>query len=471
MQEGLFKLIFERFEAGWYPALERLLMPFRNQKIDFKPVISNLKLFLDKLQTARISPLSQLQFMGLYLRYSCGDGGPIPWDQIRPFPDTFYFKHAALDSCYAQAGAAAMDQLAVIKLNGGLGTTMGCSGPKSTIKIYQNDTFLDVIAKQILACRSRFGARLPLVMMNSFNTHAETHKILSKRLDHISFLQNQFPRIARATGAPFEDQKEPHQEWYPPGHGDLFFSILSSGVLDQLLAQGIRYAFVSNADNLGAVPDAALLGLMVLEKLPFLMEVAAKTVQDVKGGTLIQYHNKPTLLERAQVEKEHLGDFEEISVFNVFNTNTLWLDLAAIKQRLTAYDLDLPLIVNCKQVDGRDVVQLETAMGAAIALFDFARAVLVARDRFLPVKKTSDLMVLQSDYIEKTADGFMRFSPDAVQACYPNITLDQPYQTMAGYQRLVTAAPSLIKCRSLIINGEIELGEGVVFEGDVVLEK
>ena len=64
--------------------------------------------------------------------------------------------------------------------------------------------------------------------------------------------------------------------------------------------------------------------------------------------------------------------------------------------------LGLPLIRNVKTVDPGDkttpeVIQVETAMGAAIEVFEGSQLIEVGRDRFVPVKTTNDLLVLRSD--------------------------------------------------------------------------
>ena len=75
-----------------------------------------------------------------------------------------------------------LDQLVVIKLNGGLGTSMGCSGPKSVIPVRNDLTFLDLTVQQIEFLNKKYDANVPLVLMNSFNTDEDTHKII--RLGH-----------------------------------------------------------------------------------------------------------------------------------------------------------------------------------------------------------------------------------------------------------------------------------------------
>ena len=147
----------------------------------------------------------------------------------------------------------------MIKLNGGLGTSMGMTGPKSLLEVKEDLSFLDVIARQILALRERTGARLPLVLMNSFATRSPSLDALDDydlEVDvPLDFTQSKEPKIEEDGLGPVEWPPNPDLEWCPPGHGDLYTSLQSSGMLERLLDEGYRYAFVSNVDNLGAVMD------------------------------------------------------------------------------------------------------------------------------------------------------------------------------------------------------------------------
>lgn len=196
----------------------------------------------------------------------------------------------------------------------------------------------------------------------------------------------------------------PHLSWYPPGHGDFYESFQNSGLLRQFVAEGREYCFLSNIDNLGATVDLKILNKLLTEKnangkpVEFVMEVTDKTRADVKGGTLIQYEDKLRLLEIAQVPNEHVDDFKSVKTFKFFNTNNIWANLGAIERVLNEKTLLMEIIVNNKTLDnGLRVIQLETAVGAAMKCFDGAIGINVPRSRFLPVKKTSDLLLVMSN--------------------------------------------------------------------------
>jgi len=378
-----------------------------------------------------------------------GDGDVVPFETL---PDT-------LESI----GKSAAKQLAVLKLNGGLGTTMGCSGPKSLINVHGTDTFLDIISKQMHALRRQVGKPIPLILLNSFNTSDATLAHLAD-MPFLELFQHEVPRIDTETGKPYVCHRDKNLEWYPPGHGDLYLSLLTSGMLDTLIGKGIRYLFVSNADNLGATTNLKLLGHMHSHNIPFMMEVTPKTNADIKGGTLIRHKDRVCLLERAQVSPDFLDTFEDLSRFTVFNTNSVWINLDSLKKTLTHGPLQLPVIVNPKQVYGTHVVQLEQALGAAIEAFDGAIAVTVPRDRFVPVKTTSDLMVLQSDYYTKRQDGSLH---PATKIGLPTVILSAHFAKMQDYQQRVVYPPSLKQCQYLRLDGDITILDHVKFEGHV----
>src|SRR2546423_2430134 len=216
------------------------------------------------------------------------------------------------------AGAPPLDQAIVLKLNGGLGTSMGMTRAKSLIEAKDGLTFLDVVARQVLELRERTGARLPLVLMNSFHTHADALEALAAH-DGLAadvpfdFVQNKEPKLLVDGLQPVEWPDDPALEWCPPGHGDLYTALLTSGMLDRLLEAGYRYPFVSNSDNLGAVLEPRILAWIASEGIPFAMEVTDRTEADRKGGHIARQGDHYVLRETAQTPEEDLKALQDIS--------------------------------------------------------------------------------------------------------------------------------------------------------------
>lgn len=379
--------------------------------------------------------------------------------------------------------ASLLSQAVVIKLNGGLGTGMGLQGPKSLLEVREGVNFLDLMVRQILDLRKSSGANVRLLLMNSFSTSGETLAHLQKyRAEgladaaEVELMQNQIPKIDAATLAPAEWPADPDLEWCPPGHGDLYPALVGSGWLDRLLAEGVKYAFVSNSDNLGAILDPALLDYFAESGAPFLMEVTRRTGADRKGGHLAVRKSDGRLLLRevAQCQEDDLEVFQDIERHRYFNTNSLWLRLDLLKEQLAADAgvLPLPMIRNNKTIDPRDkkstaVVQLEIAMGAAIECFEGAAAIDVPRSRFAPVKTTADLLALRSDAYEVLDDGRVRLAPSRNEEP-PVIALSDDYKLVDQLDPL--GVPSLIGCKTLKISGPIHFADGVILQGEVEIQ-
>ena len=371
-----------------------------------------------------------------------------------------------------------LGRLVVIKLNGGLGTSMGLSGPKSLLEVKPGTSFLDVLATQVLALRERHAVRLPLVLMNSATTRGPTLDCLcrydSLRVPGVppDFLQGREPKIRADDLQPVQWPADPELEWCPPGHGDIYTALAESGTLGALLDAGLRYAFVSNSDNLGALADVRIAAWLAAEQVPFALEVVRGTPADRKGGHLARYQGRVVLRETAQVPD---GDasFTDVERWRWYNTNNIWIDLRALRELQAADQAApaLPLIVNRETVDPRDpastpVIQLESAMGAAIGSIPGARALHVPRSRFAPVKTTDDLLVVRSDAYQLTGDGRMRPRFDGPG---PVVTLDKEFFKLLPdfEQRFPAGAPSLRRCRRFEVEGDVTFGAGVVAVGDV----
>jgi UTP--glucose-1-phosphate uridylyltransferase len=403
--------------------------------------------------------------------------GKLPGAELEPLPDLP--RLTDLPEAPDAEAREVLDRLVVLKLNGGLGTSMGLSGPKSLLEVKPGQSFLDIIARQVLALRERYGARLPLVLMNSAGTRDASLAALGRHEIGVEgvpldFLQGREPKLRETDLLPVEWPADPELEWCPPGHGDLYTAMAVSGALEALLSAGLRWCFVSNSDNLGALADPRLAAWMARERAPFVMEAVRGTPADRKGGHLARHGGRTVLRETAQVPD---GDtsFGDIDRWRYYNTNNLWVDLEALRD-LQAREPGapaLPLIVNRKTVDPSDasstpVVQLETAMGSAIGAIEGARAVEVPRTRFAPVKTTDDLLVVRSDAYELRSDGVLAPTFDGTA---PHVALDRAhYRLLPGFEaRFPAGAPSLRRCSSLTVDGDVTFGADVVVEGDVVL--
>jgi UTP--glucose-1-phosphate uridylyltransferase len=433
----------------------------------------------EKMRAEGLPDVAVDNFAYYYERLRAGESGMLPESDIEPVADV-------VDSGDLPEGdGQALDRTVIVKLNGGLGTSMGMTKAKSLIEVKDGLTFLDITVKQVLKLRDDNDARLPLVLMNSFATRDDTLKALAQYPElevdvPIDFLQGRVPKISADDDLmPAEWPDDPAKEWAPPGHGDIYTAIVTSGMLEALLDAGYEYAFVSNSDNLGAVLDPRIVDWFAREELPFAMEVTERTEADRKGGHLARRREDGRLVlrETAQTPDDDLDALQDTGRHRWMNTNNLWINLRALRSALDERDgvLGLPMIVNRKTVDPGDksspeVFQLETAMGAAIGVFDGAAALRVSRKRFAPVKTTNDLLGVRSDAYVLTDAFNVELAPE--RGGPPFIDLDSDHYKLLGdfEQRFPAGAPSLVECERLEVDGDVAFGAGVVVRGKVKIE-
>ncbi|EAP97168.1 UTP--glucose-1-phosphate uridylyltransferase [Janibacter sp. HTCC2649] len=431
----------------------------------------------DLMRVRGVDERAVMAFTRFYAMLEADATGHILEDTIEPLGTV----HALEDIEITDAEAReALATTVVLKLNGGLGTSMGISGPKSALSVRDGLSFLDIIARQVLAIRKECDVDLPVVFMDSFRTQDETLEILAKheglKLDGLplSFLQSAEPKLRADDLTPVSWPTDPELEWCPPGHGDVYIALQSSGLLDTLRERGYRHLFLSNADNLGSVCDPRVPAWMADEDIPYVAEVCKRTRNDRKGGHLARRREDGRLILRdsAQVapgEEEFFADNERHEFFHV---NNLWIDLDVLATTLAdrAGVLELPIIVNRKTVDptvkdSTPVIQIESSMGTAIEVFEGSQALFVPRDRFRPVKTTNELLLVRSDLYELDAASQVVSLIDHDE---PFIDLSSDFKFIQDFDRhFPHGVPSISGARSLVVDGDVTFGRDVVCVGDV----
>ena len=441
--------------------------------IDIK---NNLEKFVVKMSEENLSEsvISTFKYYYEKLIVDGENGGMISESKISPVKTLADLEN--LSNEYYKIGDEELSKTVLIKLNGGLGTSMGLNKAKSLIKVKGELSFLDIIAKQ-----AEFE-KIPLILMNSYHTEFDSIQLLKKYELHkkqdlpLGFYQNKIPKISKNNFSVAVNSADPELEWCPPGHGDIYSALVTSGLLNQMIDNGYEYAFISNSDNLGAVLDKKLLGYFIKNKFSFLMEAADRTESDKKGGHLAQSHNGKLLLrEIAQCPDNDINSFQNIKLHKYFNTNNIWINLIELKKnmKMNGNNLKLPMICNKKTINPKDknseeVYQLETAMGSAINIFDNSSAIRVPRTRFIPIKTTNDLIKIKSDLFELTKNF-------RIQSIYPEIVkklivnLDPKYYKMIDdfEERFNNVEILMSKCKSLEIIGNIKFSGKIDFLDDV----
>lgn len=187
-----------------------------------------------------------IEFKGFqrhYTKFVQGSGPSVSWDRIEPLPEAAVRDYASLKAPATQEIKDMLNKLVVVKLNGGLGTSMGCVGPKSVIPVRNDLTFLDLTVAQIEHLNKEYDSDVPLVLMNSFNTDEDTAKVLMKykgfRVKIYSFMQSRHPRINKESLLPIAKTADADPDaWFPPGHGDFYEAFTNSGLLSSFLGEG-----------------------------------------------------------------------------------------------------------------------------------------------------------------------------------------------------------------------------------------
>lgn len=432
-----------------------------------------------KMREAGVAEQAITVFTHYYRELEAGATGLIPEDTIEPLMDIDSLEAATVSEEQARQ---ALSRTVLIKLNGGLGTSMGMDKAKSLLPVRDGKSFLDLLVDQVMAARQRYGVTLPLIFMNSFRTRQDTLEALARHpgieVDGLplDFLQNREPKLTALGLEPVTWEADRELEWCPPGHGDIYTALLASGVLDALLERGYRYAMTSNSDNLGAAPSVRIAGWFAASGAPYAAEVCRRTPADVKGGHLAvrKSDGRVILRDTAQTPAEEMHFFTDQFRHPFFHTNNLWFDLRVLRETLRERDgiLGLPLIRNTKTVDPSDsastpVIQMETAMGAAVEAFAGATAIEVPRSRFLPVKTTNDLLLVRSDVYRVDEDGLLQMVPQ--QAC--TVSLDPRfYQKIHDFEaRFPQGVPSIRDAHTFTVTGDWTFGVGVVARGEATV--
>jgi UTP--glucose-1-phosphate uridylyltransferase len=436
-----------------------------------------LRAATDKMRAAGVAELAVAVFSRFHDQLRSDATGLIPESTIDPLGEVPHLDDVRPGDAEV---AGALGRTVVIKLNGGLGTSMGIAGPKTALPVRDGLTFLDIIARQVLALRARHGVQTPLLLMNSFRTQEQSLEILAEHpglaVDGLplDFLQNKEPKLRADDLGPVQWPDDPELEWCPPGHGDVYVALQTTGLLDSLRERGYRYAFLSNADNLGATCEGAVPAWMAREDIPYVTEVCPRTRNDRKGGHLAvrKSDGRLVLRDSAMVADGEDHYFQDTQRHRWFHANNLWVDLDALAARLAERegDLGLPIIVNRKTVDptrpdSTPVIQVESAMGAAVEVFDGSRALAVDRSRFRPVKTTNELLLIRSDIYRLSDESLIE---STIEHDEPFVDLSSPYKLVGDFdERFPQGVPSIRDCSSLKVEADATFGAGVVCTGDV----
>lgn len=438
--------------------------------------------FEKAMQSAGLSLSSMHRFRELFEEYRSQSRDFVDWNKIRSLipgaNEDLIDQYQSITEEFREAGMRSLDKLVLCKLNGGLGTTLGCQGPKSLVRVLGDDCFLSIILSQMKYHSLKFGPKVPLILLNSFATDAQTKDFVGEEhrrtLIIRMLLQNTFMRIDRESLTPLPEELA-EKRFSPPGHGDVFFSLYQSGELERLIDAGKEFLFVSNSDNLGASIDLGILGYLVESKCAFLSEVTERSPNDLKGGVLVRSPadgvqsnaSRIRLMELAQVPEDKKSEFFDVKRFPFFNTNNVWVHLPTLLDLIESRSLAMDLIVNQKSMYGHDFVQLEQAMGSAIRSFEGAKGIVVPRSRFCPVKGSNELFLVRSNIVSYKNGAF---AIDAKKSAMPKIDLGATFKNLEEFEKRLPEIPDIRNLKSLRVEGDVTFGKNITLSGDVVLD-
>ncbi|XP_044466910.1 UTP--glucose-1-phosphate uridylyltransferase-like isoform X2 [Mangifera indica] len=346
-----------------------------------------------------------------------------------------------------------LDKLVVVKFNGVVGTNMGFTGPKSAIEFHNNLTFMDLMVNQIESLNSKFGCNVPLVLMDTTETHGDTQKVVEKysasKIDIHSFRQKAL------------EGQSGKDKLHPSDHGAVFLSLMKSGTLDVLLSQGKEYALVVHADNVAAVVDPKILNHLIQNEIEYCMEVTPTTSIDLKNSIINSRQGKFQLMNITQNPAKHSD-----GRFKFIDTRNLWVNLKAIKRLVDTDALKMESLSASKEEYSDQIKLQDTAADSAIRFFDRTSGINVPPSRFLPLNSTSDLLLLKSD-LYSSMDGVLVRNNARNNPSNPSIELGPEFKEVSDFLSRFKSIPSIIDLDSLKVTGDVWFGAGITLKGRV----
>lgn len=230
----------------------------------------------------------------------------------------------------------AFAKTAFLKLNGGLGTSMGLDCAKSLLPVRRHKAkqmrFIDIILGQVETARNRLGVELPLTFMNSFRTSADTMKVLNrdKRFHQddipMEIIQHVEPKIDLSTGSRCHSPQS-RSRMVPTRARRPVFDPLGIGSARHSRKPRIQVPVHLELRQSGARPSRTLAQHFENTDAPFMIEVSKRTEADRKGGHIVRdkVTGRLMLREMTQVAPEDAAEAKNIDKHPYFNTNNIWV--------------------------------------------------------------------------------------------------------------------------------------------------
>lgn len=367
----------------------------------------------------------------------------VPYQSLAPVPDDIAETKNLLD------------KLVVLKFNGVLGTAVGSVCPKSGLKVCGDSTPLDLFVEQIESLNAKYGCNVPLILLDSAETHDETLKAVGQykksRVDVHSLIQGQKLPLDSSQKSREDD------DLYNPDHGSVLLSLLTGGTLDVLLSKGKEFSLVIGSDNVAAVIDPQILNHLIQNKIEFCMEVTS---------TSCSTHSTPQKCELADIALDPSQSPTDKFKYN--DTRNLWVNLTAIKRLVDTNTLKFGSSSFSKERSSDQILSQRTAVGSMIKFFDQAVGINVPHSRSLQLSTTSDLLLLQSD-LYASDKGLVVRNAARANPVNPSIDLGSEFEKIKDFQSRFKSIPSIVELDSLSVRGDVWFGADVTLKGNVTI--
>ncbi|WMV10962.1 hypothetical protein MTR67_004347 [Solanum verrucosum] len=344
-----------------------------------------------------------------------------------------------------------LDKLVVLKFNGNLGSDMGFSGPKSALEVCNGLTCLDLVVNHIESINSKYGCNIPLLMMNTPSTHDGIMKVLekhpNKNIHTFTQSQRQQENIEDMSEPRTLNKSSAQEKLYPSNLLEVFLSLNSSGKLEPLISQGKEYFLLLQSENVAEVVDPKILNHLIKNSIEHCVEVMPTT-----SGT--EETSLPPQEGRIQSFKDLHCMMNLIFLFfivrgpkskeHVKSINTMWMSMSCVERLLQRNDLGF----------------------TSSKFFDRAFAIDTPWSRYLPVERTSDLLILQSD-LYTSVEGTLVRNAARANPKDPSIELGPEFGNVDDFRSLFKSIPSIIELDSLKVTGDVWFGTGITLKGKV----
>ncbi len=225
---------------------------------------------------------------------------------------------------YKRAGLDALKEgkVGAILLAGGMGTRLGSNAPKGVynIGITRELYIFECIINNILDVVKETGTYIHLFVMTSELNDEDTKRFFKEKdyfnypEEYVTFFKQEMAPCCDSAGKVLLEHKG-KVATSPNGNGGWFLSLIKSGVIDKVKANGIEWLNVFAVDNvLQRICDPAFVGATIVEGKEVGAKVVRKNTPDERVGVMCLEDGHPSIVEYYELtdamrdEKDEKGE-------------------------------------------------------------------------------------------------------------------------------------------------------------------